>query len=82
MKAKGQKKSIHQSQPTSPLKTAHLKERRLYELDKVYLRQLHRLSQIVWNAKFKHSHTAGQPISNSFDKLTDTDNAAQTQKTL
>ena len=82
MKAKDQTQPINEFQPTSPLKIARLKERRLYELDRVYLRQLHRLSQIVGNAKLKRDRIINQPTPNSLDELTNPDTVTQTQKLI
>ena len=77
MAAKGPRGPIHNSYLTS-----HLRELRLYELDRVYLRQLRRLSQIVWNAKLKRDHTLPKSAPNPLDGITTpTDTANPSQKT-
>ena len=83
MEAKHPRAPIRKSNPSRPHRTFHLKERRFYELDRIYLRQLRRLSQIVWNAKLKRDHSLSKPDPNSHDGLKPSKNIATTnQKTL
>ena len=77
MAAKGPRGPIHNSYLTS-----HLRELRFYELDRVYLRQLRRLSHIVWNAKLKRDHARPKSVPDSLGGITtSTDTANPSQKT-
>jgi hypothetical protein len=77
MAAKSPRGPIHNSYLTS-----HLRELRFYELDRVYLRQLRRLSQIVWNARLKRDNTPSKSVSSSLSDIsTANDTANPTQKT-
>jgi len=69
MTAKSIREPIHESNSAGSHRTYRLRERRFYELDRVYLRQLRRLSQIVWNAKLKHDTTLSKPIPKSLNNL-------------
>ena len=76
MAAKSPRGPIHKSYLTS-----RLRERRFYELDRVYLRQLRRLSQIVWNTRLKHENTPTKSVPSSLnDMSTSNDTAIPTQK--
>ena len=69
MTAKSIRKPIHESNPAGSNRTSRLRERRFYELDRVYLRQLRRLSQIVWHARLKRDSTLSKAIPNSLNNL-------------
>lgn len=82
MEAKNPREPIRKSNPIRSHRNSHLKERRFYELDRVYLRQLRRLSQIVWNAKLKRDRSLSTTESNPLDVLKPSENAsAPNQKT-
>ena len=82
MEAKNPRNPIHSSNLGRPRRTTHLKERRFYELDRVYLRQLRRLSQVVWNAKLKRDRSLSKPKPIPLDGLTPPKNTTTSQKTL
>ena len=69
MTAKSIREPIHESNSAGSHRTYRLRERRFYELDRVYLHQLRRLSQIVWHAKLKHDSTISKPIPKSLNNL-------------
>ncbi len=58
MKAKKFQEPIRKPHPDAYHFTSHLKEQRLHELDRGYLRQLRQLRRIVWSAKLKRETTS------------------------
>lgn len=81
MSTKRKTKSMHEFRPTVLRQNSRLEQRRLYELDRNYLRQLRRLSQIVWNAKLKHGQNLSKAVSNPLDDQSVSNTASQPQKT-
>ena len=81
MTAKNPRGPIRKPNTAGSHRNIPLRERRFYELDIVYLRQLRRLNHIVWNAKLKRDHALAKPVSSTLNSLRSSkDASAQSQK--